>query len=291
MKDKNLNMSMRTLSEEEVSKVIKKLRTKSAKGLDDISVQALKTCHDQLLAPLTYIINSSIVSGVYPKKLKESKISPLYKGKGSKTDPSSYRPVTVSSVISRILESCVEKQLRKHFERNNILDTHQHGFRKHRSTSSALIDLLHYVQENRNKDYTVGSVFIDLSSAFDLVDHKILLHKLKLFGVSRAGLEWIKSFLQDRSQVVAVKDSKSTPFSLDYGLPQGSPLSPLLYLIYVADAHLWGQDSFNAAFADDFNYSCIARSREEVKTFLQTQSKKVKDYFENNRLLLNPKKN
>ena len=86
VKDKNLNMSMRTLSEEEVSKVIKKLRTKSAKGLDDISVQALKACHDQLLAPLTYIINSSIVSGTFPKKLKESRISPLYKGKGSKTD-------------------------------------------------------------------------------------------------------------------------------------------------------------------------------------------------------------
>ena len=153
-----------------------------------------------------------------------------------------------------------------------------------------MIDLLHYVQENRNKDYTVGSAFIDLSSAFDLVDHKILLNKLKLFGVSRSGLEWIRSFLQDRSQIVVVKDSKSQPFSLDYGLPQGSPLSPLLYLIYVADAHLWCKDSFNAAFADDFNFSCIARSREEVKKLLQPQSRKVKNYFENNRLLLNPNK-
>ena len=102
---RNLNMSMRTLSEEEVSKVIKKLKTKAAKGLDDISVQALKACHDQLLAPLTYIINSSIVSGTFPKKLKESRISPLYKGKGSKTDPSSYNLIDQSRCPALLVES------------------------------------------------------------------------------------------------------------------------------------------------------------------------------------------
>ena len=200
---------MKTVTENEVRKIIKSLKNKSSSGFDGITPINLKKCAEIVLIPLTYIINTSIVTGIFPNELKSAKITPLYKGKGKKDSIQNYRPISVVNTISKVLETCIEKQIRNFCEQNNLLPAHQHGFRKGRSTNSALLDLTNFIYKNKNKGLITGTVLLDLSSAYDVVDHELLLQKLEILGFDNLTCDWFKSYLTERSQTVVISGHES----------------------------------------------------------------------------------
>ena len=178
------------------------------------------------------------------------KIIPIYKAKDKK-DISNYRPISLLPIISKILEKVVHKNLYTFLEKNKVLYASQYGFRKNRSTVNAITELVcHITNAFENKQNTL-SVFLDLSKAFDTIDHNILLHKLEFYGVRGLALNWFQSYLTDRKQYVLYNNVQSQTLGITCGVPQGSVLGPLLFLIYVNDIANYLTHSKLISFADD----------------------------------------
>ena len=188
----------------------------------------------EITAPmLSIIFNKSISWGVFLKNLKIGKVCPIYKEKGSKFDPDNYRPITVLSVIARLFEKLVHEQLFLYF--NDYLYKKQSGFRPKYSTQSAFLNTSNQWLLNIDKgDYNLA-VFLDLRKAFDTVNHNLLLKKLKFYGIQGIELQWFESYLSKRQQYCSVNNHHSQLVSVKAGIPQGSSLGPLLFLIYIDD--------------------------------------------------------
>ena len=217
-----------TIDDKTLSKIIDSIKPKWSAGYDDIPMKIIKEAKLPLIKPLLHVINASLITGVYPTELKVSKVIPIYK-KGDRTDPLNYRPLAIQPSLSKIFEKCVLIQLVNYFENNNLLEVDQHGYRK-RSTLSALIDYIEHILENLDEGYNIVGAFLDLTKAFDSVDHKILLEKLKRYGINGKELSWIKSYLEGRRQFVNIKytdknyqhNVKSHTKDMYYSVPQGS---------------------------------------------------------------------
>ena len=179
-----------------------------------------------------------------------AKIIPIYKAKDKK-DISNYRPISLLPVVSKILEKVVHKNWYTFLEKNKVVYASQYGFRKNRSTVNAITELVcHITNAIENKQSTL-SVFLDLSKAFDTIDHNILLHKLEFYGVRGLALNWFQSYLTDRKQYVLYNNVQSQTLDITCGVPQGSVLGPLLFLIYVNDIANCLTHSKLISFADD----------------------------------------
>ena len=186
---------------------------------------------ESILSPITHIINLSITTETVPTAFKDAKVVPVFK-KGSRLDVGNYRPVSVLSVMSKILERAVHTQLNDYLEKRGLLFEHQSGFRSGFSTDSGLIGMTDYIRTEMSNGKLVGMVLIDLQKAFDTVDHSILIDKLRAIGVSTP---WFHSYLSDRKQCVEVNGMRSEFLSITCGVPQGSILGPQLFLIYIND--------------------------------------------------------
>jgi hypothetical protein len=244
------------VDEQHVLKMIRKLKNKLSSGWDNISSLAIKPAAQFIVKPLTHVINNSLKHGIFPDQFKFALINPVYK-KGDSRDPSNYRPVALLPVLSKIIEGVVLEQLTRYFEENNLLSSCQYGFRKNRMTRCAIYDLVSQVIEGLDSSVEVAGVFCDLSSAFDCVDHRILLSKLEQYGVNGIAHDWFKSYLTGRYQQVGIKGENSDTFFSEWrqitqGVPQGSKLGPFLFLIYVND--LFTNVRANVvSFADDIS--------------------------------------
>ena len=235
LKENNCHsFKFRQTSAQEVDAIIRKIKPSHSSGIDGISSNLLKFLKPALVDPLTLIINQSIKKGIFPSKLKIAKVIPIYK-KSDRDSFNNYRPISLLPSISKVFESVIYKQIYAHLEKFKILTEKQYGFRKKRSTELATLELIDNIIQDMEKGDLPICFFIDLSKAFDTLDHNILLKKLEHYGIKGNALKLFESYLTNRSQYVEYDGVKSDLLTILTGVPQGSVLGPLLFLLYMND--------------------------------------------------------
>ena len=223
------------ITESFVNAELSRLNPKKSYGIDGMQSKFIKDAASEIKGPVTYIVNLSISSNIVPNEFKYARVKPLFK-KGNINLPENYRPVSILTVVSKVLEKAIFVQFENYLKNNNILYSHQSGFRKKHSTDTCLINLLDYLHTNVSEGKYVGMFLLDLQKVFDTVDHSILCEKLRHMGVG--SIEWFKSYLDSRQQLVNIDGTNSEPGTVSCGVPQGSLLGPLLFLCYVNDMPL-----------------------------------------------------
>ena len=258
-------------------------------GLYSCPVHLLKSGRHILSPLLAAMMNKSISTGIYPHLLKHAKVIPIYKS-GDETDPCNYRPISLLSVFNRLFEKLMAKRLKSHCEKNGIFFTSQYGFRDKCSTQHAILDILSKIQTNIDAKLFSCGIFIDLKKAFDTVDHSILLHKLYHYGVRGIINNWFSSYLLNRNQSTQIGSTVSNIEEIVCGVPQGSVLGPLLFLIYVNDIYRCSQIFEFYLFADDTNLLYSNKDLKDLEKVVNDELAKVGDWLDANKLSLNTSK-
>ena len=274
------------ITHDDVHKIIKSLKMKGSSGFDCVSNKLVKQLEDELVPPLTIVINDSLQSGIVPSQLKEAKVLPLFKS-GDKQNFSNYRPISLLSVFSKVLEKAVYKQLYQYFESHFLIKT-QFGFRNRSETVHAIFNFLNNIDDHGQTKFHAG-IFIDLKKAFDCVSHRILLRKLELYGLGGPVLDWFRSYLSGRSQRVLFKGILSDKMWVRIGVPQGSILGPLLFLIYINDLPQ-ASKFLESLFADDTTFQASNDTLEGLERYINAELKEAAQWFKDNQLTLHPKK-
>jgi len=222
------------VSYDDIETCVTAIPSNKATGLDALPCVIIKDSLPYIIKPLTHIINISLNGGCVPSEWKRARITPLFKG-GDQTNPMNYRPISVLSVLSKVLEKIVFKQVYKYLDANNILISNQYGFRPNYSTSLALFELTENIRKDIDTGHVVALVTKDLEKAFDMLSHDILIRKLKYYGFSDQVIKWFSDYFQLRRQVTLINGNESNPTFVKHGVPQGSILGPLLFILYLND--------------------------------------------------------
>ena len=273
-------------NEDEIIKTVNSFKSKKSSGYDGISTKLLKQIIYCIASPLEHIFNLSLSTRICPDSLKTAKVVPVFK-KDDPTKISNYRPISLLPSISKILERLVYTRLESFLSVNNILNPSQFGFRKKFSTDLAIAHLLDKITSAFAKKEHVIAIFMDLSKAFDTINHDILLHKLRNYGIRGTALSWFKSYLSNRQQYVLNDKNKSSMLNIRCGVPQGSILGPLLFLIYINDITKSSSTVSFILFADDTNILYSHKHLTELINTLNTELINVSSWFKCNKLSLN----
>lgn len=267
------------------------LKTNKATGVDGISNRILKNCSNPIATFLSCCINKCIRQGKYPDMLKRAKVVPVHKG-GDKEVLSNYRPISVLPSINKIFESVLNDSILSFLKHTNFLTRFQYGFRKGSNTTIAAVELLDFIHSNLDKrgPNVVSGLFIDLSKAFDAVDHLKLLEVCEKIGIRGLPLDLLKSYLSDRVQLVSVNGVSSGFEKIGFGVPQGSVLGPTLFLIFVNDLQLLDLHGKLNLYADDAAIFYASCSDSENCGKMNEDLAKLSLYFASKRLTINEKK-
>ena len=275
-------------TKDDIEAAIDEMDRDSATTEHDIPALILKECKGNVSYPIFLIWRISFHNGIIPEDMKIQSITPIFK-KGDKSDPANYRPISLTSHLIKIFERVIRKNLVHHLEKNNILSNKQHGFRKGRSCLTHLLkhvdDIIQSLLNGNDHDV----IYLDFAKAFDKVDHKILVHKLRQCGVQGKMLTWIEQFLTNRKQFVTINGFHSMLALVLNGVPQRSVLGPILFLIYINDLQNHLSGSTAGSFADDTRLSKEISSCEDVSV-LQNDLDSVVEWASQNNMVLHENK-
>ena len=284
----NNSMVMLDVTSMEVENVINSLKNASP-GPDEFPAFVGKECLDSIIEPLTHLINISFRSGVFPSELKLAKVVPIFKS-GDSSSVNNYRPISVLSFFSKVFERVVYNRVLDFLCKNNVLYDYQFGFRQKHSAQHALITLIDKIHTSLDNGDIAITILLDLKKAFDTVNHQILLQKLNAYGIRGNMLKWFESYLTDRSQYVVYDGIKSDIYNVTCGVPQGSILGPLLFILNMNDICNASELLFTILYADD---TCVLLSGKDLTKLIMVINAELKSlsaWFRSNKLTVNTQK-
>ena len=304
MENRECTMKLRPVKPAQVLQIVKGLKNSNSTGIDFLDTAIIKLAAKEILPALTHVVNLSLSQSTFPDIWKHAKVVPLLK-KNDPLIPKNYRPVALLPILSKILEKVVFLQLVEYLDENKLLSPNHHGSRHSHNTATALIQMYDQWLEELEDGKLVGIMMIDLSAAFDMVDHMLLLENLKLFGLEEEVIKWFESYLLNRKQSVFIDGCLSPPLSIEYGVPQGSILGPLLYVMFTNDIpelvhkhsiavndqkpYCTGCGS-TVCYVDDCSFSYGSKSPQQLSDELNLQYKKISEYMIANKLVINDEK-
>ena len=285
----NVHYDFPGVTEEEIYKALKSLDVTKAIGMDEMSAKYISLAAPVLARHLSRIINISYLNETFPDLWKHAKVFPIFKS-GTKTELNNYRPISILTILSKIIDKHAHDTLYAFLCKYDLISPYQSGFRKHHSCETGLTSLMNkwhtYIDQNK----IIGCVNIDLRKAFDLINHEILCKKLKLYGCSDMSIAWIKSYLMNRKQTVCLNKCFSPSLNIPHGVPQGSILGPLLFILYINDLPLCLQNTNIHMYADDTALYVIGSDVNEINYLLNNDLTNVSKWFDCNRLIINESK-
>ena len=264
-----------------IEKLLNKINPHEATGPDNISGRLLKEMQTQIAPILCLIFNKSYATGIIPDDWKHANVAPVYK-KGDKHKLVNYRPISLTCICCKLMEHIVTSHIMKHLESNNILYDLQHGFRHSRSCETQLLSFIQELQSSNNTNMQTDLIIMDFAKAFDKVPHRHLLYKLNHFGITGKTLHWISAFLSDRTQTVVLEGRSSNTVPVTSGVPQGTVLGPVLFLVYINDLPDYLKYSKLRLFADDSIIYMPVRSQSDclkLQADLDAAAKWEKDWL------------
>ena len=276
----------RAIQDQELRDAVGKLKNSKSFGNDNISSFFLKLALPFVAKSLLKIFNTSLETSKFPDTWKTARVAPIFKD-GDKSIRSNYRPISVLPVVSRLFEKLVFNQLYKYLDSNRLLSNGQSGFRLLFSTLTCLLKTTDEWYDGFDNGYMIGSVFIDLRKAFDTVNHEILCQKLEHYGVCDRNLSWFQSYLSNRKQFCRVNGIDSETERIEIGVPQGSCLGPLLFLVYINDLPCAVKNSTTSMYADDTTLFFRSMNIEDLNEAINSDLRDLDSWLSGNKLSLN----
>ena len=280
------NMPMLVITDEDIRKTICEIDVHKSSAIENISSRILKDAFEVIVPQLTFLFNMSLRTGTFPTVWKNANIIPLQKN-GDKTDVNNLRPISLLPLPGKLLERIVHTRLTSYLEENNLLNTKQNGFRKNRSTISTVADFTDDVLKGLNEKMFTTACFIDLRKAFDTVSHSILKKKILKFGINQNIIKWINDYLTNRQQRCIVNSVTSDYLDITCGVPQGSIMGPLLFLIYLNDITNNLHNSTVRLYADDTVIYTTNNSEDVAHNIISNELDIVTRWCDMNQLTMN----
>jgi len=280
---------LKDVKEWEIWDIIRKMKSKTSSGWDGISMKTIKLLAPAIVKPFAHITNLMLHTGIFPNKAKIAKVIPIYKSK-KKNCVDNYRPVSLLPCFSKILEKIILNRMEAFADKFNILNDNQFGFRRASSTTCSLAVLTDQLYKNMDKGNFSAVLSLDLSKAFDNIEHKLLLRKLEWYGYRGKMYDLLSNYLESRVQYVSIANTISEKLPITRGVPQGAILSPFLYNLFANDIHTLPLSAKINQFADDTSISLSHSNSNALITTLQEDTNAIVEWFEENQLKVNANK-